>query len=129
VVEASGRKTARGSGIMMAAALAAAIPFALPVVAPLMAQQTLEAEPETPEVLPEGPGRDETFFACVACHNTAIIRAQGMTRERWDETLSWMVERHNMPNYEGEERKVILDYLARHFPPRRRAPVNPFLKQ
>ncbi len=115
------RRARLGAALGLAAALAAAVP--------LWAQQTTEAEPETPEVLPEGPGRDETFFACVACHNTAIIRAQGLSRERWDETLTWMVEKHNMPDYEGEERRVILDYLAQHFPPRRRVPVNPFLKQ
>lgn len=82
---------------------------------------------ETPEVLPEGPGREETFYGCTACHGTAIIRQQGMTRERWDETLHIMTSKHGMPEYDGELRDLILDYLATNFPPRRRAPANPFL--
>jgi hypothetical protein len=90
---------------------------------PLVSAQT----EETPEALPEGPGREETFYGCVACHGTAIIRQQGMTRERWDETLRLMTSRHGMPDYDGELRDLILDYLATNFPPRRRAPANPFL--
>ena len=82
---------------------------------------------ETPESLPEGPGREETFYGCVACHGTAIIRQQGMTRERWDETLRVMTSKHGMSEYDGELRELILDYLAKNFPPRRRAPTNPFL--
>lgn len=88
-----------------------------------------QAVEETPEVLPEGPGRDETFYGCTACHGTAIIRQQGMTRERWDDTMRVMTEKHGMVAYEGELRDTILDYLATHFPPRRRAPDNPFLAQ
>jgi hypothetical protein len=86
--------------------------------------QTVE---ETPESLPEGKGREETFYGCTGCHGTAIIRQQGMTRERWDETLRVMTDKHGMANYEGELRDLILDYLATTFPPRRRAPTNPFL--
>jgi hypothetical protein len=82
---------------------------------------------ETPESLPEGKGRDETFYGCTACHGTAIIRQQGMTRERWDETMRVMTEKHGMTPYEGELRELILDYLSTTFPPRRRAPDNPFL--
>lgn len=83
---------------------------------------------ETPEVLPDGPGREETFYGCTACHGTAIIRQQGMTRERWDETLHVMTSKHGMPEYDGEMRDLILDYLAATFPPRRRATTNPFLQ-
>jgi hypothetical protein len=88
-----------------------------------------QAAEETPEVLPPGPGREETFYGCTACHGTAIIRQQGMTRERWDETLRVMTDKHGMAAYEGELRDTILDYLATQFPPRRRAPANPFLAQ
>ena len=45
--------------------------------------------------------------------------AQGMSRERWDESLTWMVERHKMPDVQGEDRKKILDYLATAFPERK----------
>jgi len=83
---------------------------------------------ETPEDLPEGKGRDETFYACAACHGTALIKAQGMTRERWDATIDWMMERHGMPEIDTEDRKLIVDYLAQTFPSRQRGRANPFLK-
>ena len=78
---------------------------------------------EQVEDLPEGRGREETFGLCTACHNFRLVAAQGMSRDRWDETMRWMTVRHNMPDIEGEDRDLILDYLARHYPPR--APSGP----
>ncbi len=46
-----------------------------------------------------------------------------MTRRQWEDSLTWMTQRHNMPPLEGEERNVVLDYLEATFPPR--APVSP----
>lgn len=85
----------------------------------------LEATVETPEVLPDGPGRDETFYSCTACHGSLIIRQQGMSRALWDATLDFMVERHNMTPLEGAERSLVLDYLAAQFPPRARGRSRP----
>ena len=55
-----------------------------------------------------------------------------MDAARWDDTLQWMIERHGMPEPEVEERQLIVDYLATHFPPRReqqrRGWQNPFQK-
>lgn len=88
---------------------------------------------ETPEALPEAPGREETFYACVACHGTAVIRRSRLTREGWDELMDWMTEKQGMARLEGEDRRVIVDYLARVFPPgtqqQPRRGVNPFLTQ
>ena len=95
--------------------LAAALLFAAPPAALVF------AEDETPEMLPAGKGRDETFYACIACHGTALIKAQGMSRERWDETLDWMMQRHNMPELDKDTRLLVLDYLSAQFPPRQRA--------
>ena len=78
--------------------------------------------------LPDAKGRDETVTFCGACHSMSIVRQQGMTRPRWDETLDWMVERHAMPQLEGEDRELILDYLALAFPPKKRERPSPFLK-
>lgn len=78
---------------------------------------------------PEGKGREETANMCAACHSGRLVSQQGMTRAQWDETLDVMTERHRMPKLEGEERALILDYLAAAFPPRaRRGAPNPFLK-
>jgi hypothetical protein len=78
---------------------------------------------ERAEDLPAGRGRDEAFGLCTACHNFQLVAAQGMSRARWDETMTWMTVRHGMPDIQGEDRDVILDYLATHYPPR--APSGP----
>ena len=38
-----------------------------------------------------------------------------MSRARWDDTITWMVEQQNMPEPSEAERKVLLDYLASRF--------------
>ena len=93
------------------------------------AEQTYTPGEESPEDFPPGPGRDEAFYGCVACHNFKLVAAQGLSRDRWDETITLMIVRHNMPAVEGEDRKLILDYLAAAFPERparRRGWQNPF---
>ena len=87
---------------------------------------------ETPEALPEAPGREETFNTCIACHGTAVISRSRLSREGWDDLMDWMTEKHGMPRLEGEERRVIVDYLARVFPPgtrQQRRGGNPFPTQ
>jgi hypothetical protein len=87
------------------------------------------ATDETPEALPDGKGRDETFYLCTACHGTAIIRQQGLTRQRWEETFDWMIEKHRMPDPGAADRALIVDYLAATFPSRQRGRSNPFANQ
>jgi hypothetical protein len=85
---------------------------------------------DTVEDLPDGKGREVTFYACTACHGVALIKAQGLTRDLWDSTFDLMLERHKMAPVKPEERAEILDYLTDQFPPRRkgRNADNPFLK-
>jgi hypothetical protein len=82
------------------------------------------------EDLPEGKGREITFYTCTACHGVALIKAQGLTRDLWDSTFDLMLEKHRMPPVKAAERAEILDYLSEQFPPRRRGrgADNPFLK-
>jgi mono/diheme cytochrome c family protein len=82
------------------------------------------------EDLPEGKNRELTFYTCTACHGVTLIKAQGLTRELWDSTIDLMLEKHRMPPIKAAERAEIVDYLAEHFPPRRkgRGNDNPFLK-
>jgi hypothetical protein len=85
---------------------------------------------EDPSVLPEGLYRDEVFYLCTGCHSSRLIRNQAMSRERWDETLTWMSERHGMPKLQGKEREQVLDYLATHLGPAKGEPKrSPFLTQ
>jgi hypothetical protein len=92
--------------ILAALLLAAALPAA-----------AQEGPQEEPTVLPDGPGRDEVFYLCTGCHSSLLVRNQAMSRARWDETLSWMTDRHGMPTLEGDERALFLDYLTAHFGP------------
>jgi len=93
------------------------------------AAATLAERQEEETVLAEGEGRSEVFGYCTACHNTALIRRSAFTRERWDELMDWMAEKHGMNPLEGEFRDTIVDYLARHYGPLTRGPRggNPFL--
>ena len=79
---------------------------------------------EAVEDLPAGPGREETFGLCSACHAYRLVSNQGMTRERWDETLTWMTQRHNMPDLQGADRALILDYLAKAHPQKPPVPAE-----
>lgn len=114
-------------------------PTYTPPAAPTAATPVAQVDPDkgkppphndTVEDMPDGKGREVTFYACTACHGVALIKAQGLTRDLWDSTFDLMLERHKMAPVKPEERAEILDYLAEQFPPRRRGRGgdNPFLK-
>ena len=100
--------------------------------APAPGQQVFAPRDEDPKEFPVGPGRDDTFYACTACHNFRLVAQQGLTREQWEESLTWMTTRHKMPDIKGKDREVILQYLSTTYGPK--APTgspgwkNPFLK-
>jgi hypothetical protein len=73
---------------------------------------------ENPEDYPAGAGRDDTFYACTACHGFKLVAQQGMTRRQWEDSLQWMTDRHGMSPLPAKEQKVVLDYLEATFPPR-----------
>jgi hypothetical protein len=105
---------------------------AAPVVAATVSPDAGKPAPHNDKVedMPDGKGRDVTFYTCTACHGVALIKAQGLTRDLWDNTFDTMLEKHRMPPVKADERAEILDYLAEQFPPRRkgRGADNPFLK-
>jgi hypothetical protein len=87
---------------------------------------------ETPEEFAAGAGRDDTFYACTACHNFKLVAQQGMSRRQWDEIITLMTQRHGMPPLDDKDREVVLNYLEAAYPPR--APAgrgwqNPFLNR
>ncbi|MDP2411319.1 MAG: hypothetical protein Q8M26_13665 [Pseudolabrys sp.] len=95
-------------------------------------QQTFNPRDESPEELPAGPGRDETFYSCTACHGFKLVAQQGMSRRQWEDTLVVMTQRHGMPALEGDDRELVLKYLETHYPPTAAAPggwQNPFLNR
>lgn len=58
------------------------------------------------------PGRDQVLANCVACHATALITQNHMSRSRWDATLTWMQETQGLWEIPAPDRAAILDYLA-----------------
>lgn len=84
----------------------------------LMAAASFEPETEDPATFPDFPGREEAFGFCAACHAFRLVATQGMTRDQWQASLAWMTERHAMPELDAADRDVILDYLAKAFPPK-----------
>lgn len=74
----------------------------------------VELDPELGN-LPVGPGAEDTYYQCIACHSTAIIRQQRLTDERWDYLWTWMVEEQGMYEPDEETRDLILTYLKTHF--------------
>jgi mono/diheme cytochrome c family protein len=94
--------------------------------------QTFTPRDESPEEFPAGPGRDDTFYACTACHGFKLVAQQGMSRRQWDETLSLMTEKHGMPALDAKDRATVLAYLEATYPPRTPAGggwQNPFLNR
>lgn len=71
---------------------------------------------ENPEEFAAGPGRDDTFYTCTACHNFKLVAQQGMNRRQWDDIITMMNEKHGMPKLEGKDRETILNYLEASYP-------------
>ena len=98
-----------------------------------LAQTAFTPRDESPEDFPAGAGRDETFYACTACHGFKLVAQQGLSRAGWEDSINLMIRRHNMPPLDTKDRDVVLGYLAATYPPR--APAtrggwqNPFSKQ
>ena len=67
--------------------------------------------------LPAGPGQEETYYACSACHSIHLVTQQRLPRQRWDKLLDVMVEKQGMAEPAPEDRALILDYLATHLNP------------
>lgn len=65
--------------------------------------------------LPDGPGVEETYYTCVACHSTDIIKQQRVTDLRWDELWDWMIDAQGMVAPDDETKTAILTYLKTNF--------------
>ena len=101
------------------------------LISPAMAQTSFTPRDESPEEFVAGAGRDETFYACTACHGFRLVAQQGMTRAQWEDSINLMIRRHNMPPPDAKERETVLNYLETTYPPRapgRGGWQNPFSK-
>jgi len=61
--------------------------------------------------LVKAPGRAEVLANCTACHSTKLITQNRMSRERWDQTITWMQQTQKLWPLEPSVRTAILDYL------------------
>jgi hypothetical protein len=61
--------------------------------------------------LVQAPGRDAVMANCIACHSTALITQNRMSRQGWDDTITWMQEKQGLWPIADEPRAAILDYL------------------
>ena len=66
-------------------------------------------------VLVDEPGVETTYYACSVCHSERLVAQQGLTRERWDNLLHWMVDEQGMDPLDPEDRAIVLDYLTTHY--------------
>lgn len=99
---------------------------------PIATGQTGTSSPATPPApqeenqedewqgLPPGEGRAVTLGLCDACHSIKLVVQQGLTRDSWDEVIDYMVAKQAMPALDAETRKLIVDYLAKNYGPKRR---------
>ena len=67
------------------------------------------------EDLPDTAGVEETYYQCVACHSTAIIKQQRISDARWEYLWDWMVDDQGMPETDAATKETILTYLKTHF--------------
>jgi len=88
-----------------AAALTALAALAAP---PAMAQNDFDG-------LPPGPGREDVYYTCNACHSLAIVKQQRLPWERWADLMDWMVDEQGMEPLKPDELARVVDYLAAHY--------------
>ena len=74
-------------------------------------------EEEEPEfgVLTVADGVETTYYTCSGCHSEKIIAQQGLSHDRWDELLTWMVDKQGMGEPDEEDRKELLAYLSTNY--------------
>ena len=103
----------------------------LAMLAGVACAQNFTPRDEAPEDFPAGANRDDTFYACTACHNFKLVAAQGMNRRQWNESIDLMISRHGMPALDEKDRAAVLNYLETAFPQRDPSGgfQNPFLKR
>ncbi|MFN3324729.1 MAG: ComEA family DNA-binding protein [Bryobacteraceae bacterium] len=82
----------------------------------------LAASAQSDPVLPDGLGRAELEKMCKGCHELARSVSLRQDRAGWLNTLTKM-NAFGMKSNE-QEFNLVLDYLARHYPPDELPPIN-----
>lgn len=61
--------------------------------------------------LKPGTGRELVLVTCLPCHSTAIVAANHLSRDRWNELINQMQTKNGMQKINADTQKKILDYL------------------
>ncbi|WP_407333345.1 c-type cytochrome [Enterovibrio sp. 27052020O] len=63
------------------------------------------------------PGENMALVAsmCSACHSLHLVTQQGLSKESWDETLTWMVDEQGMDELDPDDHEQILVYLSTYY--------------
>ena len=77
---------------------------------------------QSPDVLPEGPGREATLKVCSGCHNVRIVASLRLTRDGWAGVVKDMVREGAKGT--DEELALVLEYLAANFLGEAPRPIN-----
>jgi len=63
--------------------------------------------------LPEGPGKRLVQDICAGCHGLDSVTSQRATRQGWESTVDYMIQRG--ASMKDEDARVIVDYLTKNF--------------
>ena len=77
---------------------------------------------QSPDVLPDGPGREATLKVCSGCHNVRIVASLRLTRDGWAGVVKDMVKQGATGT--DEELAQVLDYLSANFLGEAPRPIN-----
>ncbi len=67
------------------------------------------------DFLPEDTGKFEVISRCSRCHSLQVVANQKLSSDQWDQLISWMQQKQNLEAIPAQERKVIVEYLGKHF--------------
>ena len=77
----------------------------------------LQADPNLPYVIAH----------CTACHSSALITQNRMTREGWLKTIRWMQDKQGLWPL-GEHEEIVLSYLETYYFPEETGRRKPLAK-
>ncbi|OEA20783.1 cytochrome C [Vibrio parahaemolyticus] len=80
-----------------------------------MTSSGLEVKSPGDGILTPGENMGLVAAVCSACHSLHMVTQQGLSHQRWDETLDWMIEEQGMEDLSGDDREAILEYLSTYY--------------
>ena len=66
--------------------------------------------------LPEGPGKRLVQEICTGCHGLESVTEQRASRQGWESTIDYMIQRG--ATVKDEDVRIMVDYLTKNFGPK-----------